>query len=157
MLGIVDSARLDRVARRSAEQVAECPSRGFDLGGDVRGSPVAGSLSSPTGYSLATWVAADGQGALIEQWLKAKDTVPFFGVWEQPNNPEFNSLEFEGIRNEAGRNNATSVRRKSTASRFPATADQAGPDAARRLIVLRDRRMGRPGRKAPRHSADPPV
>jgi len=36
-------------------------------------------------------------------------------------------------------------------------ADQAGPDAARRLIVLRDRRMGRPARKAPRHSADPPV
>jgi len=36
-------------------------------------------------------------------------------------------------------------------------ADQVGPDAARRLIVLRDRRMGRPARKAPRHSADPPV
>ena len=36
-------------------------------------------------------------------------------------------------------------------------AHQAGPDAARRLIVLRDRRMGRPARKAKRHSADPPV
>ncbi len=36
-------------------------------------------------------------------------------------------------------------------------AQQAGPDAARRLIVLRDRRMGRPARKAPRHSADLPV
>ena len=28
----------------------------------------------------------------------------FLGVWEQINNPAFNSLEFEGIRNEAGRN-----------------------------------------------------
>jgi hypothetical protein len=46
----------------------------------------------------------DGQGALIEQWLRAKDTVLFLGIWEQLNNPEFNSLEFEGIRNEAGRN-----------------------------------------------------
>ncbi|MBU1189503.1 MAG: KilA-N domain-containing protein [Gammaproteobacteria bacterium] len=46
----------------------------------------------------------DGQGALIEQWLKNKDTVIFLGVWEQLNNPRFNSLEFEGIRNEAGRN-----------------------------------------------------
>lgn len=46
----------------------------------------------------------DGQGALIEQWLKAKDTVLFLGVWEQLNNPGFNSLEFEGIKNEAGRN-----------------------------------------------------
>jgi len=40
----------------------------------------------------------DGAGALIEQWLKNKDTVLFLGVWEQINNPDFNSLEFEGIR-----------------------------------------------------------
>lgn len=46
----------------------------------------------------------DGRGALIEQWLKNKDTVLFLGVWEQLNNLEFNSLEFEGIKNEAGRN-----------------------------------------------------
>ncbi|MBP6421463.1 MAG: KilA-N domain-containing protein [Propionivibrio sp.] len=46
----------------------------------------------------------DGGSALIEQWLKNKDTVLFLGVWEQLNNPGFNSLEFEGIRNEAGRN-----------------------------------------------------
>jgi hypothetical protein len=46
----------------------------------------------------------DGGSALIEQWLKNKDTVLFLGVWEQIHNPEFNSLEFEGIRNEAGRN-----------------------------------------------------
>ena len=46
----------------------------------------------------------DGGGALIEQWLKNKDTVLFLGVWERINNPGFNSLEFEGIRNEAGRN-----------------------------------------------------
>jgi hypothetical protein len=46
----------------------------------------------------------EGGGALIEQWLKNKDTVLFLGVWEQINNPDFNSLEFEGIRNEAGRN-----------------------------------------------------
>lgn len=46
----------------------------------------------------------EGGGALIEQWLKNKDTVLFLGVWERLNNPDFNSLEFEGIRNEAGRN-----------------------------------------------------
>ena len=43
----------------------------------------------------------DGGGALIEQWLKNKDTVLFLGVCEQLNNPVFNSLEFEGIKNEA--------------------------------------------------------
>ncbi len=46
----------------------------------------------------------DGGNALIEQWLKNKDTVLFLGVWEQIHNPTFNSLEFEGIKNEAGRN-----------------------------------------------------
>jgi hypothetical protein len=46
----------------------------------------------------------DGGSALIEQWLKNKDTVLFLGVWEQLNNTEFNSIEFEGIKNEAGRN-----------------------------------------------------
>lgn len=46
----------------------------------------------------------DGGSALIEQWLKNKDTVLFLGVWEHLNNPAFNSLEFEGIKNEAGRN-----------------------------------------------------
>ncbi len=46
----------------------------------------------------------EGGSALIEQWLKNKDTVLFLGVWEQLNNPAFNSLEFEGIKNEAGRN-----------------------------------------------------
>ena len=29
----------------------------------------------------------DGGGALIEQWLKNKDTVLFLGVWERINNP----------------------------------------------------------------------
>jgi hypothetical protein len=35
---------------------------------------------------------------------KNKDTVLFLGVWEQINNPYFNSPGFEGIRDEAGRN-----------------------------------------------------
>ncbi|MEX2568000.1 MAG: KilA-N domain-containing protein [Cyclobacteriaceae bacterium] len=46
----------------------------------------------------------DGGSALIEQWLRNKDTIEFLGIWERINNPDFNSLEFEGIRNEAGTN-----------------------------------------------------
>ncbi|MFZ6663513.1 KilA-N domain-containing protein [Peijinzhouia sedimentorum] len=46
----------------------------------------------------------EGGSTLIENWLKNKDTILFLGVWEQINNPDFNSLEFEGIKNEAGRN-----------------------------------------------------
>jgi hypothetical protein len=46
----------------------------------------------------------EGGSALIEQWLRNKDTIEFLGVWEQINNPDFNSLEFEGIKNDAGTN-----------------------------------------------------
>ena len=46
----------------------------------------------------------DGGSALIEQWLKNKDTLLFLGVWERLSNPDFNSPEFEGIKNESGKN-----------------------------------------------------
>ena len=46
----------------------------------------------------------EGSSALIENWLKNKDTILFLGIWEQINNANFNSPEFEGIKNEAGRN-----------------------------------------------------
>ena len=73
---------------------------------EVQGTSIS-ILSQPTGdyISLTDMVRNfDGAGALIEQWLKNKDTVLFLGVWERINNLDFNSLEFEGIRNEAGRN-----------------------------------------------------
>lgn len=41
---------------------------------------------------------------LIEKWLNNKSTIDFLGVWEQLNNPDFNSPEFGGIRTEAGSN-----------------------------------------------------
>lgn len=49
----------------------------------------------------------DAGPALIEQWLKNKDTVLFPGNWGQLNNPDFKTPEFEAIRNEAGRNSFT--------------------------------------------------
>ena len=42
--------------------------------------------------------------ALIENWLRNKNTVEFLGIWEEMYNPGFNSLEFEGIKNQAGLN-----------------------------------------------------
>jgi len=73
---------------------------------EVQGTSIS-VLSKPEGdyISLTDMVRDfDGGSALIEQWLKNKDTVLFLGVWEQIHNPDFNSPEFEGIKNEAGRN-----------------------------------------------------
>ena len=41
---------------------------------------------------------------LIEKWLRNKNTIEFIGIWEKIYNSDFNSLEFEGIKNEAGLN-----------------------------------------------------
>ncbi|BBO23204.1 KilA-N domain protein [Candidatus Nitrosymbiomonas proteolyticus] len=46
----------------------------------------------------------DGGPALIEQWMRAKDTILFLGAWESLHNPNFKPHEFGGFRNEAGRN-----------------------------------------------------
>ncbi len=42
--------------------------------------------------------------ALIEKWLRNKNTIEFLGIWEELHNPDFNSPEFEGIKNRAGLN-----------------------------------------------------
>ncbi len=42
--------------------------------------------------------------ALIEKWLRNKNTIEFLGIWEEMYNSDFNSPEFEGIKNAAGLN-----------------------------------------------------
>ena len=73
---------------------------------NVKGADIAIASRHEQDYIALTDMVKNFEGgsALIEQWLRNKDTVLFLGVWEQLNNPVFNSLEFEGIRNEAGRN-----------------------------------------------------
>ena len=41
---------------------------------------------------------------LVRNWLRNRNTVEFLGVWERLNNPGFNSVEFDGIRIQAGLN-----------------------------------------------------
>ena len=42
--------------------------------------------------------------ALIEKWLRNKNTIEFIGIWEEMYNPHFNSPEYESIKNAAGLN-----------------------------------------------------
>jgi len=56
-------------------------------------------------FSLTDMVRGIENGlALIEKWLRNKNTIEFLGIWEEMYNPDFNSPEFEGIKNEAGLN-----------------------------------------------------
>jgi len=41
---------------------------------------------------------------LIQNWLRNRNTIEFLGIWEQLNNPDFNPIEFDGIKKQAGLN-----------------------------------------------------
>ena len=63
------------------------------------------SLDDKDYISLTDMVRGIENGlALIEKWLRNKNTIEFLGIWEGMYNPDFNSPEFEGIMNKAGLN-----------------------------------------------------
>jgi hypothetical protein len=41
---------------------------------------------------------------VLQNWMRNRSTIEFMGLWEQFNNPIFNSIEFDGIKNSAGSN-----------------------------------------------------
>lgn len=43
-------------------------------------------------------------GYVIQNWMRNHSTIEFLGLWEQLNNPNFNCLEFEAIKQAAGSN-----------------------------------------------------
>lgn len=56
------------------------------------------SVSEQDYISLTDMVRNIENGsALIEKWLRNKNTIEFIGIWEQMYNPNFNSPEFEGF------------------------------------------------------------
>lgn len=81
--------------------------------------------------SLTDMVRQSENGsAVIDNWLRNKNTLEFLSVWEEIYNPVFNSLEFEEIKKTAGLNRFTmSVKQwiartppSATSSRFPVRA-----------------------------------
>lgn len=44
---------------------------------------------------------------LIRNWLRNRNTIEFLGIWEQLNNSNFNPVEFDGFKKEAGLNSFT--------------------------------------------------
>src|SRR3989344_8680470 len=39
---------------------------------------------------------------VVKNWLRTRSTIEFVGLWEKINNPDFNLVEFDGFKNEAG-------------------------------------------------------
>lgn len=47
---------------------------------------------------------SDESNAIIQNWIRNRNTIEYLGIWETLYNPDFKPLEFEGFRKEAGLN-----------------------------------------------------
>ena len=73
---------------------------------DVQGKEITIISQNDEDYISLTDMVKDIENglSLIEKWLRNKNTIEFLGIWEEIYNPDFNSPEFEGIKNQAGLN-----------------------------------------------------
>ena len=73
---------------------------------EVQGKVITVIAQNEEDYISLTDMVKDLENglALIEKWLRNKNTIEFLGIWEEIYNPVFNSPEFEGIKNQAGLN-----------------------------------------------------
>ncbi len=56
---------------------------------------------------IAKYKNSDRTDDLIRNWLRNRNTIEFLSIWEHLNNPDFNSVEFDGFRKQAGLNSFT--------------------------------------------------
>ena len=75
---------------------------------EVKGTAISILSERETDYISLTDIArykdAERTDYLISNWLRNRNTVEFLGIWEQLHNPDFNPIEFDGIRNQTGLN-----------------------------------------------------
>ncbi|MEB8067472.1 KilA-N domain-containing protein [Mammaliicoccus fleurettii] len=53
---------------------------------------------------IAKYKDSENPRFLIQNWLRSRSTIEFLGVWEDINNSDFNRVEFEAVKNQAGSN-----------------------------------------------------
>jgi len=53
---------------------------------------------------IARYKDSDRSDYILQNWMRTKSSIEFLGLWEKLHNPVFNSIEFDGIKNEAGSN-----------------------------------------------------
>lgn len=87
-----------------AERTETINAQGIEIGVVRRGDDDYISLTDIARYK------SDEPSAVIANWMRLRDTIDYLGVWESLNNPEFNSLEFEGIEAELESMNAQLIR-----------------------------------------------
>lgn len=65
---------------------------------------------------IAKYRNSDDPRFVIQNWMRNRNTLEFIGLWETLNNSNFNRVQFDTFRNEAGLNRFTMTPQKWTAS-----------------------------------------
>jgi hypothetical protein len=72
----------------------------------VKGTSVAVLSHNHDDYLCITDIArhkySERTDYIIQNWLRNRNTIEFLGVLERINNPDFNPIEFDGIKSLAG-------------------------------------------------------
>ena len=74
---------------------------------NANGVSIRVSSTNEADYISLTDIAkyrSDDPAAVIQNWLRNRNTIEYLGLWEKMNNPDFKLLEFEGFRKESGLN-----------------------------------------------------
>jgi len=75
---------------------------------NVKGTAITVLVQHEQDYLSLTDIARHKDAArtdyLISNWLRNRNTIEFLGIWESLNNPDFNPIEFDGIKKAAGLN-----------------------------------------------------
>jgi hypothetical protein len=78
---------------------------------DVQGTAVSfvsrGNEDFISLTDIAKYKNPDHADDVIRNWLRNRNTIEFLGIWERLNNPDFNPVEFDGIRFQTGLNSFT--------------------------------------------------
>ena len=53
---------------------------------------------------IARYRDSERSDYILQNWMRNRSTIEFMGLWEIFNNPDFNSIEFDGIKNLSGSN-----------------------------------------------------
>ncbi len=109
------SAATDAISQSSLMDTSTRGGRGHEHSQkntvDVQGTTVSfvsrGNEDFISLTDIAKYKNPDHADDVIRNWLRNRNTIEFLGIWERLNNPDFNPVEFDGIKFQAGLNSFT--------------------------------------------------
>jgi hypothetical protein len=75
---------------------------------NIKGTEIVIFSEKNTDYISLTDIArykdSERSDYILQNWLRTRSAIEFLGLWERINNPNFNSIEFDGFRIQSGLN-----------------------------------------------------